>query len=185
MFEIPKDVEERWSKQRAEVTARGTPRVARFTDAEIADIESLFGQSLPDDYKQFVRSFGGAVFYDNTAEDVEAIPYRFIYTYKTGDFSKDFEGVISAINPPKTITDAHKYMIDDPDNETETSFFPPNMLPFAGDLEQNYLLLELGTDTPRVWFWEDKPDAWGQEDNTLVGFVAESFAAFINMVMKR
>lgn len=183
MINVPEPIATMWSKQHTEVTVRGAPRVSRFTESEVAEIESLFGQTLPEDYKQFVLTFGGVIFYDNTSDNVNSIPHNFIYTYSTDGFSQNFEGVIGSMSTAKGIMDAYKYMIDDADNETEESFFPPNMLPFAGDLEENYLLLELGTDNSRVWFWEDKPDAWGEAENTLVGFVANSFTDLLNSVL--
>lgn len=75
---------------------------------------------------------------------------------------------------------AHRHLIADPDNETGEPFFPPNMLCFAGNAGTDQLLLELGTATPRVWFWKDSNDAFGQNDNRHLGFVADTFDDFIN-----
>ncbi len=173
MFTIPDDVLVFWKNRNAERRTSGRELV-RLMDAEdFRRIESVWGFALPEAYKRFLATYGAVEF-------PEAFSV-FDYVRKSSDGEEHrSEGDISCMATAEALERAHYYLIADPDNETEEPFFPPNMLCFAGSSGTDQLLLELGTATPRVWFWEDSNDAFGQGENRHLGFVANSFEDFVN-----
>ena len=40
--------------------------------------------------------------------------------------------------------------------------------------------MEMGKHPGRIWYWPFNEWAWGTEDNTWLGFVADDFRDFIN-----
>ena len=41
------------------------------------------------------------------------------------------------------------------------------------------ILMEIAEKPGRIWYWYENDWAWGLEDNTWLGFVAENFEGFI------
>ncbi|MBT0957861.1 SMI1/KNR4 family protein [Alphaproteobacteria bacterium KMM 3653] len=138
-----------------------------------ARIEAAYGAPLPEAYKAFTGTYGAVTF------PMDA-PNSFRYLYQDGGLSEYFEGRINSFKDTATLLLNHRFLIADADNEEEEPFFPANMLPFAGDPGQNQILLELGTESPAIWFWEDQPEAFGHGDNTRLGFIAPDLETFIN-----
>lgn len=54
------------------------------------------------------------------------------------------------------------------------------MLYFANSADTNQIMLELGSDMPRVWFREDQSDAFGLGDNICRRLVANLLEEFSN-----
>ena len=172
MFINPEAVQRDWRAAAEERITAGKP-APRMTAEDFRAIEQLWGYPLPKEYKDFMSTWGVVQFPDAFC--------GFDYVYQRGDGPRmGFATTINSTKDRKTLELNHTYLIADPENDSGDPFIPAFMLPFAGDPDQNQILLELGSDTPRIWFWEDQPDAFGQGDNTLLGFVADDLVHFIN-----
>jgi hypothetical protein len=57
--------------------------------------------------------------------------------------------------------------------------YPGTYFAIGGTPGQDQILMELSPTPGRIWFWPERKDAWGTGDNTELGFVADSFTAFI------
>lgn len=143
------------------------------SDAELDQIEALWGLPLPPAYRDYMRRFPVAPFPDDAFFTVRG-------TWPESHGGGHFEARLNSFSDAQTVCLAHEHLIADPDNDTEAPFVPPHMVPFAGTLGEDKFLLELGEHAGRIWFWEDQSDAWGEEDNTRLGFVAHDLAAFIH-----
>lgn len=173
MFTIPIATKAFWEEQKTTLSESGRPLNRVMTAVDFALIEKTWGYPLPAAYKEFTTVYGCPIFYDE-------VPYTYGYTYDRNGMTEHWSGAINSFCDTETLVLQHQYLIADADNATEEPFFPRFMLPFAGDLGQNKLLLELGSDTPRVWYWEDNPDAFGHGDNLILGLVADNLYDFIN-----
>lgn len=172
MLQIPDKVLEFWRKDDEDRRARGWSVSQRMGPVEFARIEKLWGFPLPPAYKEFQSKYGSVVFPDFFC--------AFDYSYQIDDTARHVHpATINSVLDIEGVEARHRYLIDDPDNETEEPFFPPFMLPFAGDPGTNEILLELGSETPRIWFWEEQSDAFGRGDNQILGFVANSIEEFL------
>ncbi|MCY6380248.1 SMI1/KNR4 family protein [Hoeflea prorocentri] len=172
MFKLLPDTLKYFEEHRSERLGGNNP-VTLMTERDFERIERAWGYSLPEDYKHFMSTYGGTSFPCDGQSQTS-------YTYQEGDIQQHFECQLAGIMATDVLLTIRHHMIDDPDNEAEQPFFPTNMLPFGADPGTNLFLLELGTDTPNVWFWEDQYDAWGEGENTRLGSVASSFTDFIN-----
>ncbi|MEZ5713826.1 MAG: SMI1/KNR4 family protein [Paracoccaceae bacterium] len=173
MFTIPDNVLAFWTERNAERQASGREPVMAMSAEDFRRIETVWGFPLPEAYKRFLSTYGPVEFPDGFSV--------FDYVGHAPDGGERvLQGDISCMVSAEALESAHRHLIADPDNETDEPFFPPNMLCFAGSTGTDQLLLELGTATPRVWFWEDSNDAFGRNDNRHLGFVAETFEAFID-----
>lgn len=172
MFEIKSDTQRSFDEYEIELKSKGR-QLGRMTPEDFARIEGLWQHPLPEAYKTFMETYGPVPFPDVGQSSTS-------YVYKEGDFEQSFACQFTGFVDFETLALNHRYLLDDTDNDTGGPFFPTNMLSFGGDPGQNKFLLELGTDTPRVWFWEDQPDAWGSGNNTRLGLVADNLVTFIN-----
>lgn len=173
MFTIPDKVLAFWQDRNVQRQAAGREPAMAMGAEEFSRIESVWGFALPEAYKRFLATYGAVEF-------PEAFSV-FDYVRKAPDGGEHrSEGDISCMATADALERAYHNLIADPDNETEEPFFPSNMLCFAGSTGTDQLLLELGAGTPRIWFWEDSNDAFGQGDNRYLGFVADRFEDFIN-----
>jgi hypothetical protein len=173
MFKISAATLEFWKQRDAENLADGFEPSKRMGPDDFRRIEALWGFPLPEAYKEFQSRYGSVEFPDFFCA------FDYVYQRETGP-KHVHSATIRSATGLETLEMNHKYLIVDPDNETEEPFFPPFMLPFGSDPGTNAILLELGSDTPRVWFWEDQSDAFGRGDNIILGFVANSLEEFIN-----
>lgn len=171
MFDLKPETLKFFKAHIVERAESGYP-VTQMGLAEFQAIEALWGYALPDAYKAFQMEFGDTAFPDEGQS-------RTTYIYKENGFEQGFECVFGGFSNVSTLQTGHQHLIADPDNETETPFFPPHMLPFGSDPGTNLFLLELGTETPAIWFWEDQYDAWGEGDNTRLGYIAPDLSTFI------
>ena len=166
MFQIPEAMQTHWIK-------RGKPK-ASATD--IMRIESKIGATLPAPYVEFITKFGFVVF-----DDVPGMYCLFDYIIIFPDRKEIHEADIAFFDQTDRLITAYetltrKEFIDDEDFPK----FPANYLPVASDAGQGQILLELGENAGRVWYWPYNDWAWGTEDNTWLGFVANDFYEFIN-----
>ncbi len=173
MFKISDATLAFWKQRDAENLVNGFQVSKRMGPDDFRRIEALWGFALPEAYLDFQGHYGSVEFPDffcgfDYASQRETGP-RHVHA-----------ATIRSVMPLETLEMNHRYLIADPDNETEEPFFPRFMLPFGSDPGTNLILLELGSDTPRVWFWEDQPDAFGRGDNINLGHVANSLEEFIN-----
>jgi hypothetical protein len=167
MFQIPEAMLSHW-------TQRGYPKA---TAADIARLEARFG-SLPAPYVEFVTRIGFVVF-----DDVPGMRWRFDYTLTFPDRKEIRQGDIAFLLKPDKLIKAYDICTTKQTEEEEDEGFPKfpaNFLPVGSDAGQGAILLELGEHPGRVWYWPENEWAWGMEDNTWLGFVAEDFQAFIN-----
>lgn len=161
-----------WDQRNSERIAAGRAPFERLTAADFAQIEATWGYPLPDAYKSFVSIYGCVDFPDAFSG------FTYVYARENGP-RQEYQGDIAFLNGKDRLLGAHRHLIADPDNDTEEPFFPRFMLPFGNSAGSDLILLELGSDTPRVWYWEDQGDAFGRGDNMLLGYVAPSFEAFL------
>lgn len=166
MFQIPEAMQSYWSK-------RGYQKA---TTADIARLESKIGSSIPVPYVEFVTRFGFVDF-----DNVPGMQRLFDYNIAFPDRKEIRQGNIGylfkldhIIKAYRILTTAHS--ADDEDFPK----FPANFLPLGSDAGQGKILLELGEHAGRIWYWPEKEWAWGTEDNTWLGLVADDFQAFIN-----
>ena len=166
MFQIPESMQEYWN-------SHPEPKA---TAADIARIEAAIGSALPAPYVEFVTQFGFVVF-----DDVPEMRCLFDYTVTFPDRQEIREGDIGFLHEPDRLLMAYENLTTSEFEDDEQSpSFPPNFLPVGNDAGQGQILLELGEQAGRVWYWPEREWAWGTQDNTWLGFVSEDFYQFIN-----
>lgn len=172
MATIPAPLAAYWEQRNRERVAAARPPFERLTQVDFAQIEETWGYPLPDAYKSLVSTHGCVDFPDEFS--------GFTYVYARDDGPRQqYQGDIAFLMTPERLIAAHRHLIADPYNDTEEPFIPRFMLPFGNSAGTDLILLELGSDTPRVWYWEDQGDAFGRGDNMLLGYVAPSLDAFL------
>lgn len=170
MFQIPEAVQIYWGKQ----------NYPKATIADIARIESKIGSSLPSAYVEFVTRFGFVDF-----DGIPEMRRLFDYTGVFPDRKEIRQREIRFLLPVDRIIKAyHICTRAQSDDDEDFPKFPANFLPVGNDAGQGLILLEMGEYLGRVWFWPEREWAWGTEDNTWLGFIAEDFQAFINGLRK-
>lgn len=166
MFDIPPGVQATWA-------AANRPKA---NAADIALAESQLGIQLPANYKAFVTQYGFVVFGQDPEE-------RNLFSYvieKAGQTETRQRGVRYLLDL-KQVVSGYRYMISDEDPEDESRpMIPQGYLPVASDAGHGRLLLDIAAHPGQVWFWPQSEWRWGMEDNRALGFVAESFEAFVN-----
>lgn len=167
MFQVPDTMQSHWS-------IRGKPKA---TADEIARIETAIGLALPAPYITFVTRFGFVVF-----DRVPGMRRLFDYAITFPDRKEVREGNISfLVSSDRLITSYQILTTPEVEDDDELPKFPANFLPVGNDAGQGKILLQLdGSAAGRVWYWPENEWAWGKEDNTWLGFVADDFYAFIN-----
>ncbi len=167
MFQIPETMQSFWKQQGYQ----------KATTADIARIEAKIGSSLPATYVEFVKRFGFVVF----DEDIPEMRCLFDYTVTFPDRKEVRQGDIRFLFEPDDVIKIH-HICTRAQSEDDEDFpkFPANFLPLGSDAGQGVILLELGDHPGRIWYWPEKEWAWGTQDNTWLGFVADDFQAFIN-----
>ncbi len=146
------------------------------SEADIAAAESALGFALPDDYKAFIRQYG-FVSFGRDDEDrcsfsmILGRPWAFLREEHSVGYLPSLDKLVQ-IHRSMTTT-------DDLDDETRPSI-PPGFLPVARDARYGCVLIDVAEHPGRVWFWPESDWRWGTEDNRFLGYVADSFEAFIN-----
>ena len=165
-FIVPDTVREYWN-------ASGKTKA---TSDDLARIEAAIGARLAQPYVDFVTEFGCIVF----RSGVEGMHCMFDYTVQFDDRKETRESDIAFIRNPDGLIKAWGIATQEEEDEGLPQF-PAHYLPVGNDSGQGAILLELGEHAGRVWYWEEKADAWGTGDNAEpLGFVAEDFYEFIN-----
>lgn len=166
MFNIPDIMLSHWEEQ-------GEPKA---TADDIARIEAAVGSTLPLPYIEFVTRYGFVVF-----EDIPGMKDAFPYTISADGEEGLRQGDISFFHEPSDLIQIYKYSTTAASAEDDTRpLFPANFVPVASNAGQGQILVEIGEHAGRVWYWTEKEWAWGMEDNTWLGFVADDFYKFIN-----
>lgn len=148
----------------------------KATTADIARIEAEIGSTLPVSYIEFVTRIGFVIF----GEDAEERNH-FDYTITFPDRQEIREGDISFLEEPDRLITGYRVLTtSEIEDDEQFPKFPANYLPIGNSAGQDQILLEMGEHAGRVWFWPYNDWAWGTEDNTRLGFVAEDFYEFIN-----
>ena len=166
MFKIPKAMQAYWIK-------RNKPK-ASATD--IIQIESTIYYTLSAPYVEFITKFGFVVF-----DDVPEMQCHFDYFKVFPDRKETHLGNIGFFLETEKLIKAYEILTTTEfDDDEDFPKFPRNYLPVGNDAGMGQILLELGEHAGRVWYWPFNEWAWGTEDNTWLGFVAEDFYGFIN-----
>jgi hypothetical protein len=149
----------------------------KTTASDISKIEAAIGSKLAQPFVDFVTEFDCIVFQPG----VIGMRCMFYYTVQFYDRKEIRESNIAFFHNADDIIQAWKIVTQYEDEEEGLPQFPANYLPVGNDSGQGLILLELGEHAGRVWYWEEKADAWGTGDNAEpLGFVAEDFYEFIN-----
>ncbi len=148
----------------------------KATMSDIALIESRIKTNLPKAYVEFITQFGFVIFGQDEEER-----YHFDYIILFPDRKEVHEGNIRFMLQVDRILKAYEILTTSEFSEDdEFPKIPTNYLPIGSDEGQGIILLELGEHAGRVWYWPFNEWAWGTEDNTWLGFVADNFYDFIN-----
>ena len=148
----------------------------KATDSEIAFIETRTGFKLSRPYIEFITKYGYVIF----GEDAEQ-KYHFDYSIKYPDRIEIHEGNIAFLHNADQVITAYRNMtLAEFEHDETRPVIPANYLPIGNDMGQGQILLELGEHAGRIWYWPFNEWAWGTEDNTWLGFVADNFYDFIN-----
>jgi hypothetical protein len=168
MFKIPKAMQIYWLEC-------GKPKVSL---ADSMRIESTIGSTLPAPYVEFITQYGFVVF----GRDFEK-RYHFDYAIVYPDRTEIHEGNIRFLLQTEPLLIAYETLTTTEfDDDEDFPKFPRNYLPVGNDAGMGQILLELGEHPGRVWYWPFNEWAWGIEDNTWLGFVADDFYGFINQL---
>ena len=171
MFEISDVAIKQWIK-------KNKPKA---TKEGISKIEATIKTSLPVPYVEFVTEYGFVLFQN----DISGMPCLFDYTVTFPDRKETREGYIAYILNPDRIIKAYDYCTSpalDEEDAKVRPLFPANYLPVGGSADESFVLFDI-SKTPSfgsVRYWPENEWAWGLEDNTWVGYVANDFYAFIN-----
>ncbi|MEI7869127.1 MAG: SMI1/KNR4 family protein [Candidatus Methylumidiphilus sp.] len=166
MFKIPEAMMAYWKKY-------PEPKAGSF---EVARIEAAIGSPLPLPYIEFITQYGSVVF----GRDTEA-RCLFNYIINFPDRKEIREGNIAFFEEPDKLIQGYKILTTKESKDDEDfPKFPANYLPIGNDVGQGQILLEIGEHAGRIWYWPEKEWAWGVEDNTWLGFVANDLYEFIN-----
>ena len=166
MFHVTNSMLETWKKQNEPIA----------TAMDIARIEMVIRGKLPVPYLEFIEKYGYVIF----GEDNEQ-RYHFEYKIYFPDRIEIHEGNIAFLHNAEQVITAYQNMTVAEFEKDQTSpAIPANYLPIGNDMGQGQILLELGEHAGRVWYWPFNEWAWGTEDNTWLGFVANDFYEFIN-----
>lgn len=142
------------------------------TAADIMRVEAALGQELPADYKAFVGEHG---FVEWDIDIPDSFDYRLGPEHQP---TIKNDGCISHLWPVRHL----ERMAADQRSEGQDGLpllYPNTHFPIGGTPGQDQILLELTPKPGRIWFWPEREDPWGTGDNTELGFVAETFTAFI------
>ena len=168
MFKITDSMLDYWNKDNK----------PKATSIDIERIETSIGCHLSKAYIEFVKQFGFVVF----GRDLEK-RYHFDYFITYPDRTEIHEGNIRFLIQTDKLLIAYDALTTTEFNDDEDfPKFPRNYLPVGNDAGTGQILLELGEHVGRVWYWSFNEWAWGTEDNTWLGFVADDFYAFINQL---
>jgi hypothetical protein len=166
MFQIPHSMLAYWNGD-------NKPKASA---ADIARIEQAIGAALPAPYVEFVTEFGFVVF----GRDREQ-RYHFDYLVTLPDRKEVREGNIRFLHPADGLLMAYDNLTTaEFEGDEQTPCFPSTYLPVGNDAGQGQILLEIGEQAGRVWYWPYNEWAWGTRTNTWLGFVAGNFYEFIN-----
>ena len=143
---------------------------------DIIQIESKIGYTLSEPYVEFITNFGFVVF-----DDVPGMNCMFDYSIIFPDRTETHEADIAFFEQTDGLIMAYEILTTKEfKDDQDFPKFPKTYLPIASDAGQGQILLELGEHAGRVWYWPFNEWAWGTEDNTWLGFVADDFYGFIN-----
>ena len=143
---------------------------------DITRIEAAIGSQLPLPYIEFITQYGSVVF----GQDKEA-RCLFDYIINFPDRKEVREGNIAFFDEPDKLIQGYRILTRKESKDDEDfPKFPANFLPIGNDVGQGQILLEIGEHAGRIWYWPFNEWAWGTEDNTWIGFVANDLYEFIN-----
>ncbi len=165
MFDISLAVQATWAADNPKATA-----------ADIALAESQLGIRLPADYKAFVTQHGFVIFGRDPEERNLCS-----YVIQNGAQTETRQCGVRFLLDLKQAVSNYQYMISEEDPEDDSRpMIPHGYLPVASDTGHGRLLLDIAAHPGQVWFWPESEWRWRLEDNRALGFVAETFEAFIH-----
>ncbi len=141
------------------------------TRDEVARVAELMGRTPPADYQEFLLSHGFVEW------DID-IPDTFQWRLRGEGQDVVKSSSVTHLEPVRKMESYLRHgRVDDPSRGLPQ--FPAEFFPIAGTAGQDAILMELAPEHGRIWYWPEREDPWGTGDNTELGFVAESFTAFI------
>lgn len=154
----------------AAMTQRET--FAKASEADAALIRGLPPLAVPESYIEFITRYGYLVF--DPLDD----PCEFEYEYREPEMSMKFADSVSTFMPADKVKAYYHGLVVEEDDDLPK--FPNFMLPICFNPGQSHVLLECGGESDRVWFWEFQGEPWGEGNNVRLGFVADTFQAFLD-----
>jgi cell wall assembly regulator SMI1 len=132
------------------------------SDDHIAAVESAIGYRLPDDFREFAKSYSGG---SPNETDFE------FFDSDTGTFYASVGEFLTL--SPEDDRNLVRWM-------QRTEFFPSGLVPFAGDGGGNYTCFDFRSDgiSPPVVFWHSGRRGLDNE----VSFVAKTFSDFVELL---
>lgn len=132
------------------------------SNAHIAVVESAIGYRLPDDFREFSKSYSGGSPNETDFEFSDS-DTRVFYA-SVGEFF--------TLSPEDDRNHVGKMQ--------RTEFFPSGLVPFAGDGGGNYICFDFRSDgiDPAVVFWHHERRGMDNE----VSFVAKTFSDFVELL---
>lgn len=169
MFNIPEQTLLQWEKEdKPKATSEDIERLQKYIKSVLPDLDV----QLSKPYLEFITRYGFVVFNHPLLDS-------FWYEYSEGGQKARFPGPVSYFKNVDKIILSHSIMTGRK-HEDDDKFIPDFMLPIASGNDQDIILLELGGQHDRIFYWEDNFDPWGIGSNTRLGFVADNMYDFIN-----
>jgi hypothetical protein len=144
----------------------------KASQADVALIRSIPPLPVPETYLEFITRFGYLSFHPLND------PCDFEYAYREPELSMTFNDSVKSFMRADKVKAYYNGLVVEEDDDLPK--FPNFMLPICSNPGQSHVLLECGGESDRVWFWEFQGDAWGEGNNVRLGFVADTFQAFLD-----
>ena len=151
------------------LAAWATEGTTPATKEQVSELQANAGKELPEDYLEFVATFG----FPNWPLDGAT---KFTHSHDLGHRQVMLKDDLGSLISP----DQLKYTADElTEKLPDLSPRLKRAIPLAGTYDGHALLiLELDPIAGQVWHWSDE-NQWVDFDKLTLGFVARSFSAFI------
>ncbi|KIN61442.1 hypothetical protein Z945_2434 [Sulfitobacter noctilucae] len=166
MFEITDEMREGWAVYpKPKATPEDVDKLRAYIAETLPDLQT----ALSEPYIEFITNHGFVSFLP-PAQSV------FWYSVDSAAGTERHRGDVAYVMDVDRAITVHRNMT----GEAGPSFWPVFLLPIAGSAGEDYILLELGGQNDRIFFWKEAYDPFGEGDNTRLGQVAPNMYDFIN-----
>jgi cell wall assembly regulator SMI1 len=142
-------------------------QISPIPEEDLATIEARLGRALPEDYREFLREYGGYIFIYGATFPVQTVEYGVIYASAE---------IFCGRMPGKIGRDLLRTYEDTLENYGED--WPVHMLPIASDAGDNDICLDMSEENKgAIYFWFR-----GSANPEDFSFVAPSFTEFMNLL---